>query len=82
MTSPTARQLEVLSSIQSFALEHGYPPTLRELGDLLDIASTNGVADHLSALEAQGLIERDPIKSRGMRILEPGFRAMEREVKS
>ncbi len=62
----THRQLEVLRFIASEIEERGYPPTIREIGEALDIASTNGVNDHLKALEKKGYLQRDPVKSRAL----------------
>ena len=62
----TDRQLEVLRFIASEIEERGYPPTIREIGEALDIASTNGVNDHLKALERKGYLQRDPVKSRAL----------------
>jgi len=49
--------------------EVGYPPTIRELGDALGISSTNGVNDHLKALEKKGYLSRESSKSRTMQPL-------------
>jgi repressor LexA len=62
----TDRQLEVLRFIATEIEEKGYPPTIREIGEALDIASTNGVNDHLKALEKKGFLQRDPVKSRAL----------------
>ena len=45
----------------------GYPPTLREIGNKLGIRSTNGVNDHLRALERKGFLTREDMKSRTLR---------------
>lgn len=66
MTSLTDRQLEVLRFIARQIEECGYPPTIREIGEALDIRSTNGVNDHLKALERKGFLTRDPVKSRAL----------------
>jgi repressor LexA len=65
-TALTDRQLEVLRFIATEIEERGYPPTIREIGEALDIASTNGVNDHLKALEKKGFLQRDPVKSRAL----------------
>jgi repressor LexA len=70
----TDRQLEVLRFIVQNIEDNGYPPTIREIGEALDIRSTNGVNDHLKALEKKGFLTRDPVKSRA---LIPGDRARE-----
>jgi repressor LexA len=65
-TTLTDRQLEVLRFIAREIDERGYPPTIREIGEALDIRSTNGVNDHLKALERKGYLTRDPVKSRAL----------------
>lgn len=66
MNGLTDRQLEVLRFIVHQIEELGYPPTIREIGEALDIRSTNGVNDHLKALERKGYLARDPVKSRAL----------------
>jgi len=66
MTGLTERQLEVLRFIARQIDQAGYPPTIREIGEALDIRSTNGVNDHLKALERKGYLTRDPAKSRAL----------------
>jgi repressor LexA len=66
MNGLTERQLEVLRFIARQIEECGYPPTIREIGEGLDIRSTNGVNDHLKALERKGYLNRDPVKSRAL----------------
>jgi repressor LexA len=66
MNDLTERQLEVLRFIARQIDEAGYPPTIREIGEALDIRSTNGVNDHLKALERKGFLTRDPVKSRAL----------------
>ena len=63
----THRQEMVLQYIQSSITERGYPPTLRELGNFMGIRSTNGVNDHLRALERKGYLTREDMKSRALR---------------
>ncbi|HUL60717.1 MAG TPA: transcriptional repressor LexA [Anaeromyxobacteraceae bacterium] len=66
MMGLTDRQLEVLRFIAHQIEECGYPPTIREIGEALEIRSTNGVNDHLKALERKGFLTRDPVKSRAL----------------
>jgi repressor LexA len=66
MNGLTDRQLEVLRFIARQIDDAGYPPTIREIGEALDIRSTNGVNDHLKALERKGYLTRDPAKSRAL----------------
>ncbi|MEM9190551.1 MAG: transcriptional repressor LexA [Myxococcota bacterium] len=63
----TDRQKAVLSFITVSIDERGYPPTLREIGNHLGIRSTNGVNDHLRALERKGYLTREDMKSRTLR---------------
>jgi SOS-response transcriptional repressor LexA len=66
----TSRQAECLSVIRDSIAKKGYPPTLREIGDAMGIRSTNGIAEHLSALERKGHIVRADMKSRGVVLVE------------
>ena len=63
----TERQKAVLEFIGQSIERRGYPPTLREIGEHLGIRSTNGVNDHLKALEKKGYLEREDLKSRALR---------------
>jgi repressor LexA len=63
----TARQQAVLDFISRSIERRGYPPTLREIGEHMGIRSTNGVNDHLKALEKKGYLEREDLKSRALR---------------
>lgn len=67
----TDRQRQVLSFIGESIRSRGYPPTLREIGERMGIRSTNGVNDHLKALEKKGYLQRQDLKSRALRVLEP-----------
>jgi len=63
----TDRQQQVLHYIRQSINERGYPPTLREIGAHMGIRSTNGVNDHLRALERKGYLTREDMKSRALR---------------
>jgi repressor LexA len=63
----TERQREILDFIAASISDRGYPPTLREIGEHFGIRSTNGVNDHLKALEKKGHLRREDLKSRAMR---------------
>ncbi|MBA3460893.1 MAG: transcriptional repressor LexA [Deltaproteobacteria bacterium] len=67
----THRQREILDFISSSIVERGFPPTLREIGEHFQIRSTNGVNDHLKALEKKGHLRREDLKSRAMRPVLP-----------
>ncbi len=63
----TQRQRDILDFISASIDRRGYPPTLREIGEHFGIRSTNGVSDHLKALEKKGFLAREDLKSRAMR---------------
>jgi repressor LexA len=63
----TDRQKAILDFITQSIDERGYPPTLREIGEHFGIRSTNGVNDHLRALEKKGHLQREDLKSRALR---------------
>jgi repressor LexA len=63
----TDRQREILDFISRSIAKRGYPPTLREIGSHFGIKSTNGVNDHLRALEKKGYLQREDLKSRALR---------------
>lgn len=67
----TSRQREILDFISASIVERGFPPTLREIGEHFAIRSTNGVNDHLKALEKKGHLRREDLKSRAMRPVMP-----------
>jgi len=67
MQGLTDRQQQVLRYIRQSINERGYPPTLREIGAHMGIRSTNGVNDHLRALERKGYLTREDMKSRALR---------------
>jgi repressor LexA len=71
------RQRRILEFIKDFVLENGYPPTIREIGEAVDISSTSVVNYNLNALQKEGHIIRDRTVSRGIRLTESleGLRA-------
>lgn len=71
MQKLTERQRAVLTFISASIDERGFPPTLREIGNHLGIRSTNGVNDHLRALERKGYLTREDMKSRTLRLVRP-----------
>src|SRR6058998_3065297 len=73
MTEPlTERQEKILAFIKKSILEQGYPPTIREIGEYFGIRSTNGVNDHLKALERKGYLLRGELKSRALSVIDGG----------
>ena len=69
MVGLTKRQAQTLDFIRQSIEERGYPPTLREIGESMGIRPTNGVNDHLRALERKGYLRREDMKSRALRLV-------------
>ena len=63
----TERQQRILDVIRAFTTEHGYPPSVREIGERVGLSSSSTIHAHLKALERRGLISRDPTKPRALR---------------
>ena len=68
-----SRQMEVLLFIYNEVQEKGYPPTVREIGNAVNLSSTSTVHGHLSRLEKSGYIYRDPAKPRAIEVSESGL---------
>ena len=68
--SLSERQSKILSFLRTFTLDNGYPPTIREIGEAVDISSTSVVNYNLDALQRAGYIYRDRTVSRGIRLVE------------
>lgn len=64
------RQQEILDYIKIEVKKKGYPPSVREIGEAVGLASSSTVHGHLSRLEKKGLIRRDPTKPRAIEVLE------------
>ena len=63
------RQKEILDFIKAEVREKGYPPSVREIGEAVGLASSSTVHGHLERLEKKGMIRRDPTKPRAIEIL-------------
>ncbi|MDQ2680627.1 MAG: transcriptional repressor LexA [Candidatus Eremiobacteraeota bacterium] len=63
----TDRQQRIMDAIHQFTDEHGYPPSVREIGERVGLSSSSTVQSHLKTLERRGLISRDPTKPRALR---------------
>ncbi len=74
MNAPSPRQLEVLREISEHQKSKGYPITIRELCDVMEIRSTNGIAQHITLLEKKGLVRREPRRSRTLQLTNAGTR--------
>jgi repressor LexA len=64
----TGRQQEIWTFLTKYVDEHGYPPTVREIGEEVGLASPSTVHAHLANLERAGLIKRDPTKPRALEL--------------
>jgi repressor LexA len=65
----TTRQQEIWQFLAEYVDEHGYPPTVREIGEAVGLASPSTVHAHLANLERAGLIRRDPTKPRAIELV-------------
>jgi repressor LexA len=64
----TERQRQILDFLTKYTDAHGYPPTVREIGEAVGLASPSTVHAHLANLERAGLIKRDPTKPRAIEL--------------
>jgi repressor LexA len=69
MTKLSRRQLDILAFIKEEVSQKGYPPSVREIGEAVGLASSSTVHGHLARLEKKGLIRRDPTKPRAIEVL-------------
>jgi repressor LexA len=65
----TARQQEIWGFLVDYVDRHGYPPTVREIGEAVGLASPSTVHAHLANLERNGLLKRDPTKPRALELV-------------
>ncbi|WHY79472.1 transcriptional repressor LexA [Neobacillus sp. WH10] len=70
MVKISKRQQDILDFIKNEVRSKGYPPSVREIGEAVGLASSSTVHGHLARLESKGLIRRDPTKPRAIEILE------------
>lgn len=76
----TKKQEEILTYIKSQILSRGFPPSVREICEAVNLKSTSSVHSHLETLEKNGYIHRDPTKPRAIEILDDTFNLTRREV--
>ena len=69
------RQREIYDFVVGYVDRHGYPPTVREIGQAVGLASPSTVHAHLANLERAGLLRRDPTKPRALELADRGRRA-------
>ena len=77
--SISAKQREILKFIESRILLKGYPPSVREICDAVQLMSPSSVHAHLNTLEKNGYIRRDPTKPRAIEITDESFRMVRTE---
>jgi repressor LexA len=65
----TKRQQEIFDFVKKYVGEHGYPPTVRDIGKAIGLTSSSTVHAHLANLEKLGLLRRDPTKPRAIEVL-------------
>ena len=71
----TKRQQEIFDFVKAYAGEHGYPPTVRDIGKAIGLTSSSTVHAHLANLEKLGMLRRDPTKPRAIEVLVDKARA-------
>ena len=69
MEELTKRQNEILTYIKKFIVSNGYPPTVREIGEALDVSSPATIHAHLQNLEEKGWIKKQGSKNRAIELL-------------
>ena len=76
----SAKQTEILEFMKSEILSKGYPPSVREICEAVNLKSTSSVHAHLETLEKNGYIKRDATKPRAIEIIDDDFNLTRREV--
>ena len=76
------KQQEILNYIKDEILKKGYPPTVREICETVNLKSTSSVHSHLETLEKNGYIRRDPTKPRAIEICDDSFQMVRTEMVS
>jgi repressor LexA len=77
----TKRQQEIFDFIKRYSAKYGYPPTVRDIGKAVGLASSSTVHAHLANLERVGLLRRDPTKPRAIELLDRAAAGMRNLVK-
>jgi repressor LexA len=78
----TKRQQEIFDFIRKYSAKYGYPPTVRDIGKAVGLASSSTVHAHLANLEKIGLLRRDPSKPRAIELLDRAVEGVESAVES
>lgn len=82
MIKPNSRQYEILETIYKAIEKKGFPPTVREIGKAVELSSTSTVHGHLSRLEENGYIKRDPSSPRAIEITVQGLDTLDKNPQS
>ena len=77
----TKRQQEIYDFIRKYSAKYGYPPTVRDIGKAVGLASSSTVHAHLANLEKVGVLRRDPSKPRALELLDRATDAVKSVVK-
>jgi repressor LexA len=77
----TKRQQEIFDFIKRYSSSHGYPPTVRDIGKAVGLASSSTVHAHLANLEKVGLLRRDPSKPRAIEMLDKAVEGVKNVVR-
>jgi repressor LexA len=78
----TKRQQEIFDFIKKYSAKYGYPPTVRDIGKAVGLASSSTVHAHLANLEKAGLLRRDPSKPRAIELLDRAIENVRDTVES
>jgi len=81
-TGLTPRQQRILNVLRESIEQRGYPPSIREIGDHVGLASSSSVAHQLRVLESKGFIKRDPNRPRALEVFIPELMAARRAIAS
>ena len=77
----TKRQQEIFDFIKRYSARHGYPPTVRDIGKAVGLASSSTVHQHLANLERIGMLRRDPSKPRAIELLDRAVQEVRKVVR-
>ena len=78
----TKRQQEIFDFIKRYSAKYGYPPTVRDIGKAVGLASSSTVHAHLANLEKIGLVRRDPTKPRALELLDRAAQGVQAGVQT
>ena len=78
----TKRQQEIFDFIKKYSAKYGYPPTVRDIGKAVGLASSSTVHAHLANLEKIGLVRRDPTKPRALELLDRAAQGVQAGVQT